>query len=314
MGARTVDANEDQGVEVSDAEIFAEATAEALGKSGDELLAEADAEPAEEPEAEPAKAGEGKLEEGKEPARDETGKFAKAETQTERGIPSGRLREESDKRRQAEAEAAEKDQRLTALQREFEALKAGLTQRPQAQAQQQQKVDVPDMFADPEGYTRHVIEQANQLANMRLVEGSLADAADTHGDKFKAAYEELQNIGRSEKQQFSTSATVSRIWNSPNPGKALMNWHQQQATLREVGNDPAAYKEKLRTDLLKDPEFLASAIEAAKALARQGDNGRSRSTTRLPPSLNSQTGGSHQVSDPEMDDGSEASVFDYATK
>lgn len=318
MATRIVTAEEEGlagAVADTEAEIFAEASGtEALERTGDNSL-ETMGEGLEgdhvEEDVEAEGESEPEVKEG-DPPRDPEGKFAK-EPEQQRGVPPGRLREEGEKRRAAEAAAAEKDQRLTTLQREFDALKAGLTA-PKPQVQEPQKIEAPDMFAEPEKWQQYVIAQADQRASMRLVEGSLADAADTHGDKFSAAYTELQNIGRTEKAQFGSSPTVSKIWSSPNPGKALMKWHTEQSTVREIGGDLSAYREKHQQELLSNPEFLAKAIEAAKGSARQGDNGRPRTATRLPPSLNGQTGASHQASDPELYDSSEGSVFEYATR
>jgi hypothetical protein len=149
---------------------------------------------------------------------------------------------------------------------------------------------------------------------MRYVEGSLSDAAETHGEKFTAAYSELRQIGEAEKQQYGTSPTVRAIWSAPNPGKALMRWHGERTTVREIGTDPKAYRQKVEDELLQNEQFLAKAADALNRSARRGDGGRPRTVTRIPPSLNSQSGSTHQVEDPDLYNGSEASVFDFAIR
>lgn len=262
---------------------------EAEGEEAEELQTQAD------DEGEPAQEG---------PAQDE-------DRQRPGMVPSGRVREQTERARTAETQ-------LEALRAEFEAFKAGIAQRPAPQPQQpQQPAEPPDMFADPEGFRRHVIEQANQAAQFRHVEASLADAAETHGEKFQAAYRELQTLGNSERQQFGNSPSVTRIWNAPNPGKALMSWHAQQSTLKEVGNDPNAWLDKKLEERLNDPDFLAAAVERARGSARQNgarEYAPSGNSRRMPPSLNSQSGSSHQVGDPDLYDPSERSVFDFATR
>jgi hypothetical protein len=328
MAARTVLATGDglkDAVADTEAEIFADATGtDQADKSGEKSIEEmGDGLEGDhvEDDAEAEKDGEQiEVEEkpgdtkGDEQTRDKTGKFKADDEQTNRGVPPGRLREESEKRRVAEAAAVEKDKKLDTLQREFDAFKAGITA-PKSQVQEPQKaIEPPDMFADPQGWAAYQRAEMKREFETRLVEGSLADAHETHGEKFVAAYTELQRAGMAETQQFGSSPTVTRIWSATNPGKALMNWHQQQATVREVGNDPNAWLEKKLAERLADPEFLAKAVESARANARQGDNGRPRTATRMPPSLNSETGGSHQDVDPELYDASEKAVFDFATK
>jgi hypothetical protein len=95
-----------------------------------------------------------------------------------------------------------------------------------------------------------------------------------------------------------------------------MSWHAQQSTIKEVGNDPNAWLERKLQERLNDPEFLAAAVERARGSARQ--NGAREYTpargSRMPPSLNSASGSSHQVDDPDLYDPSEGAVFRFATR
>lgn len=269
-------------------------------------------------EAEASGEGEGKQTEtqaGDKPPRDEkTGQFAKASDGNKPGIPPGRLKEEGDRRRAAEALAGDLQSRFDTLQKQFDALQAGLNQRqqqPQNQ-QQQQEPQPPDMFEDPQGYQRYMLAQADQRAAIRFTNASLADAKEANGETFDQAYAELTQVGAAEKQQFGASVTVAKIWNAPNPGRALMNWHKERAAMREVGSDPEAWLSKRLEALMDDPKFQARIIERARDTAKQ--NGTN--TTRLPPSLNSQTGASqHQGNgDPGLYDNSEDSVMAFALK
>ena len=222
-------------------------------------------------------------------------------------VPSAVLRERT----------AEKDREIAALRAEFEAFKAG-AQRPVQQQEPPKPAEPPDMFADPEGFRRHVIEQANAAAQYRHVEASLQDAAETHGEKFQAAYRELQNLGQSERNQFGNSPSITKIWNSPNPGRALMSWHAQQQTLKEVGNDPNAWLEQKLQERLNDPDFLAQAVERARGSARQSGAREytqpANSRGRMPPSLNAASGSTQHVEDPDLYNPSERAVFDFATR
>jgi hypothetical protein len=331
MAMQTVTADEVYGLKEAfsdtESEIFDEGTgAEPLEKTGDHSLeeieegidgAEADDESDEaadeteaDAEGDEPEAGEAEpdLEGRKEPVE--------ARERLEPRIPSGRLREETRRAQAAEAERDTVRAELKALNDRFEAFTRG-QQQPRPQEQQPAKTEpegIPDPFAEPEKHTAYIISQAVRQAETRVreqfIESNLADGLETHKGEFTAAYTELKKIGEAEKAQFGRSTTVGRIWASPNPTRELMKWHKQQTTLRDIGDDPQAYADKL----LDDPEFLARAVERARESARTGNNGRARATTRLPPSLNSQTGGSHQVGDPDLYDGSETSVFASAFK
>jgi hypothetical protein len=78
----------------------------------------------------------------------------------------------------------------------------------------------------------------------------------------------------------------ARIQQSSDPGETLMEWHREQKTMREVGNDPNAWLEKKLEERLTDPTFLAKAVEKARGVASSAaTNGNSRPNVQLPPSL-----------------------------
>jgi hypothetical protein len=43
-----------------------------------------------------------------------------------------------------------------------------------------------------------------------------------------------------------------QIMSSPHPYGALVDWHRKQQVLSEIGSDPAAYKEKLKAEVLAE--------------------------------------------------------------
>ena len=100
----------------------------------------------------------------------------------------------------------------------------------------------------------------------------------------------------------------ARMQNSDDPGETLIQWHRETKTMKEVGTDPKAWLEKQIAERLKDPTFLAKAVEAAQNSARetpQQTNGRPR--VELPPSLSSASRSNaalrsenQDVSDPEL--------------
>jgi hypothetical protein len=227
----------------------------------DEIEGESEAE--ETGEAEGEETGEGEAEEPPPQTRQDD--------RPGRGVPPARLREEADARRVAEAEARELRARLDALE--------ARQRQPQPRQEEQRQPEVPDMFADPEGWARHQEAKITQQFEERRINASFADAEDSHGDAFRTAFADLQKTGNSN--------LVREIVGSHNPGKTLMRWHERQALQAEIGNDPAAYRERVRQELLQDPEIRKAVISGARTDATS--NGRTQ--TRLPPSLNSASGG-----------------------
>ena len=71
---------------------------------------------------------------------------------------------------------------------------------------------------------------------------------------------------------------------SSDPGETLIQWHREMKVRAEVGNDTKAYKDKVRAEFLKDPEFRKAAMEAWRGEASTQVNGRPN--VQLPPSMN----------------------------
>jgi hypothetical protein len=301
----------------TEAEIFDEATGQAEDEdNGDRSLEEMDDVPGETEEGddEPTEDepdGEGDEEDEEvDAASEEEGEEPEPERDGidegragERGrIPSSRLREEAERRRAAESERDAFRARLAA----YEAQQA-ISRQPQ-----QEQPAKPDLFSDPEAWAAQQRAEIAQEFTARHVNAALADAHDEHGEEFVAAYKALtsQNPGDP-----TARAVVQRIWDAPNPGKAIMRWYGEQKILREVGGDPNAYKQKVVQEILSDPEFRKQILADMRGEAQRGDGGRPRTTTRLPKSLNGASGGgSRREADPELYNDSDASAFAFAMK
>lgn len=280
---------------------------------------------------------------GKPSRDDKTGKFTAkddtSETADAKGDQAGRkgntavpLREERQKRQVLETEL-EKERRERATEREgfktefaklegrLDQILRGQTQAPVAPKAEEPKKERPDKFVDPDGYDAWVEQQITQgrtaaenAFTERLINMSMADAHEKHGKAFETAFQSVSSLDRSNP---ANAAVLRNIREAPNPGAALMRWHQQQETLREVGGDPAAYRQKIaeetKSQLLKDPEFRKQLIEEMKAEAGGSTNsGRPRNIIRTPPSLNGASGRGEQQLDPRTYDNSEGSVFESA--
>lgn len=326
---------------------------EALGE-GLEGQHEADEE-SEETEGEEEAEGEEGSEDGEEEGEEgegseepqgqaKPGEEAQQQQQTrkpEGRVPSGKLREAQEARRLVEAERDQLKTELEALKKapgdnrgEIETLKtqvATLTQLLQGQNRQPPaKVEQKDepafeaesLFENPKGFVDHItatVQKAVAPIQQQLVasrvETSMAIAHGTHKAVFEEAFAAMNGLNP---QNADDRATVQRIYNAPNPGEELVRWHKRQKTLAEVGDDPAAFREKVQKEareaLLKDPEFRKQLLDGMRAEAGAGEDGTPRTTNRLPKSLARQSGsnlGSERM-DHRASDDSEQSVADAA--
>lgn len=220
-------------------------------------------------------------------------------------LPTWRAREINEERRAAQVEAER-------LRVENARLAAFVAQQQRAAAPKVEP-QLPDPVLDPAGYTRAVQEglraefAAKQQSDRLEMNLELTHAI--HGETFEKAFEAVCAEG-----QRGNNQLVRALASQPNPGRAIIDWHRRQETLRIVGNDPEAYQKKLREDLLNDPKFLAEANERARALANgqapAAQNGQQRppnTVVRLPPSLSKATGSDDMPT--TATDGSEGAIF-----
>ena len=247
-------------------------------------------------------------------------------------VPSGRLREEAEKTRAAQAERdalkAQLDAEKTASQKAIAELNAKFEGflASQRQGQPPKPADVPkpetppDLFEDPTAFVEHMNKGfeaklaavTNQIKEQRI-NTSMALSRARHGEGFDNAFNALKSLPVTPDNQ----ELVRRIIDLPDPGEAVVTWHKRNEALREVGDDPSAYKariaEESRKALMADPEFRKQLIEELRGDAMTGDRGRPRTQVKLPASLNRAGGNNSRApNDLEMFDGSERSTFDSA--
>lgn len=185
-------------------------------------------------------------------------------------VPSWRLREvrENAERR---------------IQQEVERQVQAVLARQQPQ-QQEPQIEL-DPLTDPKGYQQAITNHFEQQRARDRLDFNLQLSRIRHGEKFDEAFQAFMQVAESD-PQFGQA-----VVRSSNPGDTLWKWYQGQQTLREVGTDPTAYKQKLRDELLKDPAFQAEVIKAVNAAgASQQAGARPNNVTQLPPSLSKATG------------------------
>lgn len=191
------------------------------------------------------------------------------------------------------AELLDERDRRQALERRLNDLEA---ERKKAEPQ-------PDYLTQPDQFTDRRIAAAldpfRQAFAIQIAHAHKATATLTHGadlvEKAQSAFDAEVQEGRLHPSEHQ------RVMGSVNPFTAAVEWFQNRQMLAEVGNDPAAYKNRLLDEALSDPEFLGRAIEAARAHAagrpvavapRQAPKAsapaRNGGRAPLPPSLNRQ--------------------------
>ena len=205
-------------------------------------------------------------------------------------IPPGRLRQEAERARLAEAERdtlkaqveterTNSRKEVEALNAKFDGLLAAIRNQPQGL---QPKVETkpegpPDIFEDPKGFADYIrngqqgeLQKLQDALQEQRVETSLQIAHTKHGEAFANAFETVKRLDANNPE---SRAIVQRIYASPNPGEALVQWHKRGEVLRQVGDDPAKYRESIaeetRKALMADPEFRRQLIEELRGEADQ---------------------------------------------
>jgi hypothetical protein len=312
-----------QAIDETETEIFTEATgADEPENDGDKSLeatetidgqeADDDGEvksddDGEEPDVEDSEDGadEGETEEAEPEVREPD------QRQQRRGDPEVPLR-------QTREELRAERERVQRLEAELAALRV----RPPEAVKPPEPQAKPDMFSDPEGHERWVLEQATQRALAQVtaqrLEASLAEAHQDHGEEFTFAYSQAKAILDRGPGDPEARALHARINNSPDPGRALMRWAEPK--LQAYREEQQAQEDERLAEMLEargiDPRQVARLVAQNGAGARREPmNGRSEQSAGRPrlPSLNSQTGNGAQRYDPRGVDGSEQAIWDDAT-
>jgi hypothetical protein len=249
---------------LTDQELFDDANAdEAITE---EVAAPVEQQPSEAPEAPVAEAPETPVSAAEKPAVDDSAPQ----------VPSWRVREiNEEKRALAEKVAALEAERLQ-WQRQQQA--------PRTEPAAEVKVEEPDPLLDPKGYKDFVLNQTREIILNERREASLQNAHKVYKEEFTEAYAAAQKA--------VDPALRALMQQSRDPGETLIQWHREQKTKAEVGNDLAAFRQREQERLLSDPAFLAKAIEKARAAAQPAAQPGTRPAVSLPPSLTRATNAS----------------------
>jgi hypothetical protein len=125
------------------------------------------------------------------------------------------------------------------------------------QQQQPTPPQAPDFFENPAGATRHEVESFVSPQFEQINRTMLAFAKDNAITRFteeKVNEAEQAFIGAMQSKTLDP-AEYHKVVGSPNRYAAAVQWHQRKLAEQEIGGDPAAFKEKVRTEL--EAEILA---------------------------------------------------------
>lgn len=222
-------------------------------KSIDDILSDKADEPA---AAEPVE-----QETSEERVRDERGRFAKAEAPVEEVTPEppGEVAAPPaapvaqnqpphgyvpvsaliDQR----LEARQEKQRVAELQRRLEEIERAKTQEP------------VDFFTDPQAALKQSLDpfesRLQSVTQNLTLRASRAEAIAMHGRETFNKMEEA--IGEAmEKGDPEMPMLRQQMMQSDDPAGVAMSWYQRRVVLNEVGNDPAAYRERIRAELMAE--------------------------------------------------------------
>lgn len=256
--------------------------------AGDEPVVETPKPEGEKPAGEAVTTGEAEGEGAKPDPKGQKGappapkdaKDPKAELTDPKAKAQDRINTDERTKRQA-AEA-----RATALERELADLKAGKQQQPQPQKPQPRQIpERPDPFTDPDGARRWDDDrqtEREQAADQRDFENRCGLSESFMIEiKGEADYREKEEaFGEAVKANPALSAQLRR---SANPAKFAYEQGKKYLALKEIGDDPVAYRERLRAEL--EAELKAKGGEGGEGEKPDADQGEQPTQPAPKPTL-----------------------------
>lgn len=197
-------------------------------------------------------------------------------------VPSWRLREVSEARQAAEARAQAAEQERYRIQAEVEAMRRQLSEL------QKPKQEPVDFFQNPDEALQQRLSPfeerfARMESQFKLNTSRAMAMAEFGKDAVNEMNAAIEKAIAERHPEMDLLAAQMRA--SDHPVAVAMQWHQRTKLQQETGGDLTKYREKTLEEALKDPAFLAKAIEAAKGVATTNSQ-NSRPNVQIPPSLN----------------------------
>ena len=153
-------------------------------------------------------------------------------------IPRRAYEDERRKRQDWKARAVEAETRHKELQRQFEdAQRRATAPPPQPQAPPQPP---PDPATNPQGWAQHVVQQQQAaLLNERLNNSEMMLADKIGAEKLSEYVNEFRALANADPTLFG------KLYSQPHPYAWLTREVDRLRLVRDVGDDPAAYREKI---------------------------------------------------------------------
>lgn len=186
-----------------------------------------------------------------------------AKPENEAYVPSWRLREINEEKRQQA--------------RELEELREWKAKIEKERQEAERAANPPEIWEKPEDFVGAHVEKAldpvqkavqDATAQTRAVveHFSKQNAVREHGaDKVDAAWRALDEAINTGKM--NRDAVIGQLQRSMDPFADILAWHKKYAFEQEVAGDFDGWKARQQEALLKDPEFLAKAVAAARGQA-----------------------------------------------
>jgi hypothetical protein len=186
-------------------------------------------------------------------------------------IPQQVLERERQRRQDWKARAVEAETKHKELQRQLdEATRRATAPPPQPQAPPQPP---PDPATNPQGWAQHVVQQQQAaLLNERLNNSEMMLADKIGAEKLNEYVQEFRNLANADPTLFG------KLYSQPHPYAWLTREVDRLRLVRDVGDDPAAYRAKIEAEARTRWEQEAKAAPApSPAAGMQPSLGTARS-------------------------------------
>ena len=135
----------------------------------------------------------------------------------------------------------------------------------QPQKEPEPETAVPDPVDDPVAYSAYMESRLNSAVETRLLNFSQSTAERAHG---KEAVEVALEAIKAATATPGGQVAYREIMASPDPFESLIQWHKDASVLQEIGADPVAYREKVRSELRAELEAELAAKQAEDVAAK----------------------------------------------
>ena len=155
-------------------------------------------------------------------------------------IPRRAYEDERRKRQDWKARAVEAETKHKELQRQFEEAQRRATAPPSQPQAQPQYQPPPDPQADPRGFANHLMQQqAATLLNERLNNSEMMLREKIGDEKLGEYVAEFRELAQADPTLFG------KLYSQPHPYNWMTREVDRLCLVRDVGSDPAAYREKI---------------------------------------------------------------------